>query len=272
MAKMFVSYTWSDKKIAASVVDGLRKRGHTVLWDADLLRTGAEWRGALAQALRDCPVVVSILTRNSVSASYPMTELGAARVLGKVLVPLIFDDIEYPTVLKDLFCLRVSESDLDEVLDRVHSDISQFAAENKKVFIVHGQNEAKKLELKDFLAKLGLDPVILHQQNDLGKTIIEKFEHYACQCAFAVVLLTPDDQAAPTDSSMEGKWRARQNVIMELGWFMAKLGRERVLILHQGQLEIPSDILGVVYAPFSNSVTEAGETIRQRLRGVALLS
>jgi predicted nucleotide-binding protein len=59
---------------------------------------------------------------------------------------------------------------------------------------------------------------------------------------------------------------------MELGWFMAKLGRERMLILHQGQLEIPSDILGVVYAPFSNSVTEPGETIRERLKGVGLLS
>ena len=148
----------------------------------------------------------------------------------------------------------------------------KFAADNKKVFIVHGQNEAKKLELKDFLAKLALDPIILHQQNDLVKTIIEKFEYYASQCAFAVILLTPDDQAAPRDASTEGKWRARQNVIMELGWFMAKLGRERVLILHQGQLEIPSDILGVVYAPFANSVTEAGETIRQRLIGVGLLS
>lgn len=272
MAKMYVSYSQRDKDIAARVVDGLRKKGHTVLWDIDLLRAGMDFRVVLAQALRDCPVVVSILTKNSVSASYPMSELGAARVLGKVLIPLIFDDIDYPNVIQDLYCVRASESDLDQILDRVHVDISQFAAENKKVFIVHGQNEAKKLELKDFLAKLALDPVILHQQNDLGKTIIEKFEYYASQCTFAVVLLTPDDQAAPANSSIEGKWRARQNVIMELGWFMAKLGRERVLILHQGQLEIPSDILGVVYAPFSGSVTEAGETIRERLKGVGLLS
>lgn len=272
MPKIYVSYTQLDKVIAARVVDGLRSRGHTVLWDTDLLRAGLDWRVVLAQALRDCPVVVSILTSQSVSASYPMSELGAARILGKVLIPLIFDDINYPNVIQDLYCVRASESDLDQVLERVHRELSQFAAENKKVFIVHGQNEAKKLELKDFLAKLALDPVILHQQNDLGKTIIEKFEYYASQCAFAIVLLTPDDQAAPANSSIEGKWRARQNVIMELGWFMAKLGRERVLLLHQGQLEIPSDILGVVYAPFASSVTEAGETIRERLKGVGLLS
>jgi predicted nucleotide-binding protein len=272
MAKIYVSYNQQDKAIAERVVEGLRNRGHTVFWDTDLLRAGVDWRVVLAQALRDAPVVVSILTRNSVSASYPMSELGAARVLGKILIPLIFDDVQFPNVVQDLYCVRVSENGLDQVLDRIHRDMAQFATENKKVFIVHGQNEAKKLELKDFLAQLALDPVILHQQNDLGKTIIEKFEYYASQCAFAIVLLTPDDRTAPADSSTEGKWRARQNVIMELGWFMAKLGRERVLILHQGQLEIPSDILGVVYAPFSMSVAEVGETIRERLKGVGLLS
>jgi predicted nucleotide-binding protein len=272
MAKMFVSYSRSDKAIAERVVNSLRRRGHTVLWDIDLVGVGSDYRAALAQALKDCPIVVSILTRHSVSAPYPMSELGAARILGKVLIPLIFDDIDYPNVVQDLHCIQASESDLDQVLDRVHQDISQFAVENKKVFIVHGQNEAKKFELKDFLAQLALDPVILHQQNDLGNTIIEKFEHYASQCAFAVVLLTPDDQAAPANSSVEGKWRARQNVIMELGWFMAKLGRERVMLLHQGEVEIPSDILGVVYEPFSGSVTEAGEKIRQRLKGIGLLS
>ncbi len=63
-----------------------------------------------------------------------------------------------------------------------------------------------------------------------------------------MVLLTPDDKASPAGSSTEEKWRARQNVIMELGWFMARLGRERVLLLHQGSVEIPSDILGVIYS------------------------
>jgi predicted nucleotide-binding protein len=273
MAKIYISYNGRDKAIATKVVKGLKARGHTILWDADLLRGGIEWRAALAQALREADVVVSILTKNSVAAAYPMSELGAARILGKVLIPLIFDeDIDYPNVVQDLYCVRVSESDLDEELERIHLGMAQFVGKNNKIFIVHGQNEAKKLELKGFLAKLALDPVILHEQNDLGKTIIEKFEYYASQCAFAVVLLTPDDQAAPSDSSTEGKWRARQNVILELGWFMAKLGRERVLILHQGQLEIPSDILGVVYAPFTKSVAEAGETIRDRLKGVGLLS
>jgi len=143
-------------------------------------------------------------------------------------------------------------------------------ARSKKVFIVHGHDEAKKWELKNFLADLGLEPTILHEQDDLGKTIIEKFEHYAPQCSFAFVLLTPDDPSLGTDPQ-ENAWRARQNVIMELGWFMAKLGRDRVVILHRGRVDIPSDILGVLYLPFQTAVTEVGERIRQRLKGAGLI-
>ena len=141
----------------------------------------------------------------------------------------------------------------------------------KKVFIVHGHDEAKKWELKNYLRELGLEPVILHEQDDLGKTIIEKFEHYAAQCSFAFVLFTPDDPI-PESDRIERAWRARQNVIMELGWFMARLGRDRVVILHKGQVEIPSDILGIVYLSFRKDVVEAGEKIRQRLKGAGLLS
>lgn len=272
MAKIYVSYTKRDTPIATRIVEGLRKRGHTVSWDADVLRPGQDWRAALAQALRDSHVVIAVLTEHAFTAPYMMSEVGAARVLGKVVVPLVFDDIEFPNVVQDLFCLRATESALEQTLDQVNRDMAKFAGDNKKVFIVHGQNEAKKLELKDFLSKLALDPMILHQENDLGKTIIEKFEHYASQCAFAIVLLTPEDKQTPADDSKEQKWRARQNVILELGWFMAKLGRDRVLLLHKGDLEIPSDISGVIYAPFRESVTEAGETIRDRLKGVGLLS
>src|SRR6185503_4049466 len=138
------------------------------------------------------------------------------------------------------------------------------------VFIVHGHDGTQKMELKRLLSELGLQPIILHEQDDMGKTIIEKFEHYAPQCAFSFVLLTPDDKLQ-ADDSLEAKSRARKNVIMELGWFMAKLGRRRVMLLYKGKLEIPSDILGVLYLEFNESVLEVRETIRTRLRGVGLI-
>jgi len=136
---------------------------------------------------------------------------------------------------------------------------------NKNVFIVHGHSQERKLELKDFLISLGLQPIILDEQDHMGKTIIEAFEYYATVCSFAFVLMTPDDLAEGT------RRRARQNVIMELGWFIAYLGRERVAILYQGDPEIPSDISGVLYLEFKERIGEVSERIRRRLRGVGLI-
>jgi predicted nucleotide-binding protein len=154
--------------------------------------------------------------------------------------------------------------------DYIEDPRSKSAFRNKNVFIVHGHSEAKKLELKEFLGDLHLNPIILHEQNDRGMTIIEKFEYYAPQSSFAFILLTPDDKQ-DVGVKPEERWRARQNVIMELGWFMAKLGRERVVLVHKGELEIPSDISGVLYFRFNESVLEVGDKIRQRLRGVGLI-
>ena len=144
------------------------------------------------------------------------------------------------------------------------------APSNKDVFIAHGHNDAVKLELKAHLEALGLKPIILNEQNDLGFTIIEKFEYFASTCSFAFIVMTPDDRAV-AKSDTDSRWRARQNVIMELGWFMARLGRDRVVILYSGELEIPSDILGVVFLEFRDKIDEVADRIYQRLKGVELV-
>ena len=144
-------------------------------------------------------------------------------------------------------------------------------SENKDVFIVHGHNETHRFELQKLLFGMGLRPIVLVEQDDRGLTIVEKFEYYASSCSFSFILMTPDDKAGG-GSDVESRWRARQNVIMELGWFMARLGRERVIILYTGELEIPSDILGVVYLQFKENIAEVESRIRQRLKGVGLIS
>jgi len=141
---------------------------------------------------------------------------------------------------------------------------------NSAVFIVHGHGETATLQLKKLLSDLGLNPIVLKDQDDHGMTIIEKFEYYALTCSFAFVLMTPDDQTVGL-SGTKSLWRARQNVIMELGWFMAHLGRNRVVILYYGKLEIPSDILGVVYSEFKTSVIEAADRIELALKRVKLV-
>ena len=120
-----------------------------------------------------------------------------------------------------------------------------------RVFLVHGHNNEAKETVARFLKKLKLDVVILQEQPDEGNTIIEKFEKHSL-VDYAVVLLTYDDIGAMKKTQNDPKPRARQNVILELGFFMNKLGRSNVCVLREENVEIPSDISGVLYIPLDN--------------------
>ena len=116
-----------------------------------------------------------------------------------------------------------------------------------RIFLVHGHDEAVLHETARFLEKLAQDIVILREQPHSGRTIIEKFEDYS-DVGFAIVLLTPDDRAGTASAAYEEqKPRARQNVIFELGYFIGRLGRNRVCALYRPGVEIPSDYSGVLY-------------------------
>jgi len=123
---------------------------------------------------------------------------------------------------------------------------------SNRIFLVHGHNNELKETTARFLEKLGLKPIILHEQSSKGLTIIEKFEEYS-DVAFAVVLLTPDDLGCTIDKKDELQKRARQNVIFELGYFIGKLGRKNVVGLVKDKIEIPSDYTGVMYIGVDNN-------------------
>lgn len=121
-----------------------------------------------------------------------------------------------------------------------------------KIFIVHGHNNEIKQTVARTISKLKLEPIILHEQIDKGKTIIEKFEQNSSDVNFAIILLTADD---------EGKWnaensykvRARQNVVFEMGYFIGKLGREKVFLLLENGVDKPGDLDGIVYVPIDSA-------------------
>jgi predicted nucleotide-binding protein len=115
-----------------------------------------------------------------------------------------------------------------------------------RVFIVHGQDGAARASVARFLEKAGIEAVILHEQASRGDTIIEKLERNA-DVHFAVVLLTGDDEGRRKGDAAPPKPRARQNVILELGYFVAKLRRENVCVLYEDGVELPSDWNGVVW-------------------------
>ena len=130
--------------------------------------------------------------------------------------------------------------------------------DSDRVFVVHGHDEAPREILARFLEVLDLKPVILHEQANAGLTLIQKFQSHA-NAPFAVVLFTPDDVGASkkmfetaADKASAVQARVRQNVLIELGYFIGKLGLDRVCVLHVGQIEMPSDFLGVVYVPMDS--------------------
>jgi len=139
----------------------------------------------------------------------------------------------------------------DEIAAKMESPTTS-PASTTRVFVVHGRDEAVREGVARFLEKLGLEAIILHEQPNVGMTVIEKLERYS-DVRFAVILLTPDDEGRGAGDSVL-HLRARQNVVLELGYFTGKLGRKRVCALHRGALELPSDYLGVAYVP----IDEAG--------------
>ncbi len=153
------------------------------------------------------------------------------------------------------------ESMIDEVRDNWEDDTDVADQPDRndpvrglrtdKVFIVHGRDNAAKDAVARVMEQLDIDAVILSEQPSGGRTIIEKFEGEA-DVGFAIVLLTPDDVGGLQDSDVQPNPRPRQNVVFEMGFFVGKLGRDRVCALKSDgvEMEIPSDYAGVVYIPF----------------------
>ncbi len=130
-----------------------------------------------------------------------------------------------------------------------------------KVFIVHGSDEITKTQAEALIPRIGMEPIVLHRRPDQGQTIIEKFEGES-DVSFAIVLLTPDDEGRKKGEP-NLRSRARQNVVFELGYFFAKLGREKVICITKGDIERPSDIDGIIYMNIKESLDEIEGDIKK---------
>lgn len=130
--------------------------------------------------------------------------------------------------------------------DRPLQPLVQDQAMGHQVFIVHGHDHGRLQTVARFLERLKLTVIILHERPNEGETIIEKLETHG-NTSFAVILLTPDDVGSVATQADKLKPRARQNVVLELGYFLGRLGRRRVAALVSDGVELPSDYSGVVY-------------------------
>lgn len=197
--------------------------------------------------------------------------------------------MDTPTIAEDLAELH---RDIDQRIHRLDSIIERLelipiaphaatttaadtrssqATTNNRVFVVHGHDELAKANLEIFLTEIGLEPIVLHRQADAGLTIIEKFEKHS-DVGYAFILLTADEMAylrseeAKSDSERKKEYRARPNVIFEFGYFVGKLGRSKVCCLHKGDVTLPSDVHGMIYKKFRESVEEVAFSIIKDLR------
>jgi predicted nucleotide-binding protein len=115
------------------------------------------------------------------------------------------------------------------------------------VFIIHGHDNGLKTDVQLLLTRAGVNNLVLHEQADKGRTIIDKLVEESSSSNYAIALLSPDDKLE------DGSSRARQNVILEIGYFIGKLGKERVRLLKKGDMEIPSDLQGILYENYDSS-------------------
>lgn len=138
---------------------------------------------------------------------------------------------------------------------------------NNKIFVVYGHDDIARTQLEAMLRRWELNPIILDQQASGGQTIIEKLEEYSADVNYAIVLATPDDIGYVKDKENDKKYRVRQNVVLELGMFLSKLGRDKVAILlkEDENFEKPSDIQGLIYIPFSEKVDEVTVSLVKEL-------
>lgn len=138
------------------------------------------------------------------------------------------------------------------------------ARNKRQVFVVHGRDNEARLEVARFIETVGLRAIVLHEQASAGMTIIEKIEHYSNDADFALVLYTACDHGRGIhEPKVVPRSRARQNVVFEHGYLMAKLGRENVCALVKGTIETPNDISGVVYVALDPSGAWKAEVAKE---------
>lgn len=152
--------------------------------------------------------------------------------------------VSYDRYTKDITKSIFEEAQKSERSQKVIAK-SNVSSVFSKVFIVHGHDELAKIEVARFIEKLGFEAIILSEQANEGKTIIEKIEEYS-DVDFGIVLYTPCDVGSEKDTN-DFKPRARQNVVFEHGYLIGKLGREKVHALKKDNVETPNDISGIVY-------------------------
>ena len=243
------------------------------------------WQEIRTFVVSESDAVVAIAGGKGTSDAIQKAALARKPVFPIATIPGAAKD-EWRRLIRQDYCNHVA-GDLDflgdigikatELADAIVADCKRLLGPSPKiysdrVFIVHGHDAAPKLELARLLEQLSLKPVILHEQVDAGRTIFEKLREELSDIGFGFILLTPDDTAASVAAPVSTRPRARQNVVFEHGLLIGLLGPEMVCAIVKGDIEIPSDLQGVVYKhiPSSGGLNAIALEIAKELKAAGL--
>jgi Predicted nucleotide-binding protein containing TIR-like domain len=199
-------------------------------------------------------------------AAYWMLTGGSRAQVTWQMKPLQGDMRAHLAALNDEAAKRAPVRNFGTIIDGEHLEGTQ---PPPTTFIIHGHDHTGVSDLKEFIKQLNLpDPVVMKDQLVSGATLPEKFEQLAETAGLAIALLTPDDLGgAVADPSpltpIQQSARARQNAWLEIGWFWGRLGRDHIMLLVKGDIEIPSDLRGLEYYRYRNNVAELADRIQQ---------
>jgi predicted nucleotide-binding protein len=228
-----------------SAIDGLIEKGHAIL--ATTIRDRSDLAAAEAESQSWHDYIRTLLERSFSSRAevdryaYVPIRMGVPRSLEQK-IEIFRDDVS--GLIRQLASLK-AQLDLYETGESEEEAARRAPARDGSIFVVHGHDGEAREAVARFLESLGTRPVILHEEANRGQTVIEKFELHGGAAAFAVVLLTGDDEGRERGGELQ--LRGRQNVVFELGFFIGTLGRERTAILYEPGVELPSDLRGYLY-------------------------
>jgi len=228
-----------------------------------------------------------LLLEAGVSGLSAGRDIGSRRDRANSIVEFIFNNPTSTTAENSLFSAFIvraaksitNETKVDDVsggkskgvfpsqTEQERTAIESSDRSPNRVFVVHGQNESARKKIVSFLSEVGLNGIVLHEQPSMGRHLLTKFIKEAELATFAVVLMTDDDVGGLNDSDLAP--RARQNVILELGYFLSHLGQQQICALVTPGLETPSDFDGIVYI----SMDEDGKwetELRRELRAAGM--
>lgn len=283
---LFISHASEDKDaVARPLAKRLQELGVKVWLDEFELKLGDSLRASIDRGLSEARFGVVVISPHFLRKSWPQRELaalmaketgsGAAVVLPvwhditaqevRAQSPLLADRLAVSTaggideVARKLVEAIVLQSqrdsiDLSKMLGDAVGNLSKTSPKKRsrkaeppdEVFVVHGHDLAARESVARFIEKVGAIPIVLNEKASKGRTILEKFEQHS-NVKFSVILLTPDDAAYAVNQPNGVKFRARQNVVFEMGFFLGKLGRTGLCVMHKGEIEFPSDLTGIAY-------------------------